>query len=469
MEWKFITIYKYDDKTYDIYYDKENDKYYKVYDDESVELSADELKCALVANNINKQVEDKKKRVVRAREMKKKERKNRIIRTLLIVSLAVGLVGTQFVDDIKYSLEEESTENRYYFLRDNINGNNTIDFDEREELFEYIKIISELDIRDSKMIAIANNLKWSNYKGARAIDIINDALGLDDHYFMARELYYKVNGVRGSEFHTAVANCLALENDVATRIINGESIESIIEEVHGIRINLKKESRKDLKRLQNICDGLAAKIGFCNGEFYNLEYNLFDQYIRVSSDYYDIYFENDFTGIKDVTDLVYYEKLGELIDKNGSEVDYTNMDYRMLVYLYANAVYAGANYSDLTSYLMNGTDTYSSFGINIIEKSELYTYLSNPDNYDRLYLALFSELAFFGEDALPLLQEVNLCLREEVREGYLSQEMYDYFIETALEIIRDEDEELYNKFVDAIIKNESIDGFKLSLSRYDIA
>ena len=132
-------------------------------------------------------------------------------------------------------------------------------------------------------------------------------------------------------------------------------------------------------------------------------------------------------------------------------------------------LYTGYQFEDITSYLINGTDVYSSLGINIVEKSELYTYLSNPEKYDRTYLALFSELAFFGEKSLPLLQEINLCLKEEVREGYLTQDMYEYFINSALEIYLDESQELYDKFLDAIINNKSVDGFKLSLSRYDIA
>lgn len=466
---EYITDYKNDDKTYEIYYDKEDNVYYKVYGDEAFILSEDELKCAVIASNIKAKNEENQRKVIRARELKKEERKNKIIRVLIIAGLSIGLVGTQFVDDIKFAIEEESTQNNLDFLKANINGNKTIDKDEKQELFEYVRLISELDVKDMRMITIANNLKWNNYRGAKAVDIINDALGLNDNGFVARELYYKVNGVSGNKFHTAVSNALALENNVITKIVNGKSIEDIIYDIHGIKINLKKESRTDLERLENIANGNSCELGFCNGEFYKLENNLFDDYIRVTSDLHDIYFESDYIGLREVTDRVYYEKLGELIDIEGDEIDYTNMDDRMLVYLYANAVYTGAEYSDITSYLINGTDVYSSLGINIVEKSELYTYLSNPEKYDRTYLALFSELAFFGEKSLPLLQEINLCLKEEVREGYLTQDMYEYFINSALEIYLDESQELYDKFLDAIINNKSVDGFKLSLSRYDIA
>ena len=117
---------------------------------------------------------------------------------------------------------------------------------------------------------------------------------------------------------------------------------------------------------------------------------------------------------------------------------------------------------DITNFLFNGACN-SIDSVSAITKNDLFMYLDNPDNFMYEYLMVLSDLIFKGEEILPLLQEVNLCLRKEVEVGNLDSFYYETFLDLVIYELSFFDEDVYNEFMNAIIYNKSIDGLKLQL------
>ena len=94
---------------------------------------------------------------------------------------------------------------------------------------------------------------------------------------------------------------------------------------------------------------------------------------------------------------------------------------------------------------------------------DLFGHLSNYDfNYHKLVsLSRLSEY----EIALPLLQEVNMCLKEEVKLGNLTETEYQLFIDDVLDGLMQHGNDDYLRFIEADRKNESIDDFKLHFKK----
>ena len=98
-----------------------------------------------------------------------------------------------------------------------------------------------------------------------------------------------------------------------------------------------------------------------------------------------------------------------------------------------------------------------------ITQEELYSYLESPSIYRYQNVHYLSQLAYLGEMGIYILQEVNLCLVEDLKVGNINQAQYDAFIDSIINIYTKMYPELLDIFKDAALKNKSIDGFSIQL------
>lgn len=475
MELEFVTNIIEGDKIYQLYYDQVNDIFYKIFDDEKIELTGEELIAAKAARRLSLEItEDKKynekkelRRVKSAKRLKKEKFKKRIILSLLVISLFGGLGYEVCKNEIEYVMTDQNSYNDYNYLIESINSNSHLTNSKCLELEPYLKVLASLDIDKTRMASIGFRLAYHHYDGMEVFYILEDALDLGENAFVAKELYYYVNDIEPTGKHVLISNLFSNYRDTARRLVNGESVEKLIKEYHGENITVEIVNNRELKEIKDLNTLIAADYGFVNSsDGYKLNNNIFEEYTRIKNGEYNIYGKPTSNGLEDVTREAYYKKLNDLISKT-SEVDYSNQDYRFLVYLYANAIINNASGEDITSYLFSGVESDMAF-LSAISYRDLYTYLDNSNNFSYDYLILLADLAYMGEDVLPLLQEVNLCLRYEVEAGNLESFYYETFFDFASSELKSIDEELYNKFIDATLYNKSIDGFKLEfVNKYE--
>ena len=93
----------------------------------------------------------------------------------------------------------------------------------------------------------------------------------------------------------------------------------------------------------------------------------------------------------------------------------------------------------------------------------MYSYLEDPKLFRYDNVTKLSQLAYLGETGIYILQEVNLCFREELKVGNITQEQYDKFMDEIFTILKSDYPELVDFFFDHVIKNKSIDGFQIQL------
>lgn len=461
MKMKYVTLLREGDVDYDIYYDKKSDKYYKVNGEEKIELDGETLLSAQVAN-------DCLRKIVRARRVKKAKRVGRLLTLLLMSGLAVGAVVKSNEAEINYVMEEQSPVQDYVFLLTFAKQNASISESTLNELMPYLDCLGELGIDELEIVAIAHRLEHRDFNGVDALNVIHQAMNLDDNGFLAKEMYYYIHEKDHDYVHGLIANLFLSDHDMVVKLFEGKSLEDVVKDKFGIKFDFANLTDNDIDVLEAINEKIASvALGLDFGDGIALNNNIFERFIRIRCNTFNLYIEVKDGALEDRTEMVYYSKLSDLIINKGEYIDYQDPECRFLVYLYANALLNG-NYGNLdittAQFLFEATKNAGS-GINstVVVQAELYTFLSGPHRFDYSYLPLFYQLAYYVEDALPILQEVNLCLKEEVEAGNLSQESYDEFIETVIAILSVKEGDYLHKFVDASIKGKSIDGFKLQL------
>ena len=142
------------------------------------------------------------------------------------------------------------------------------------------------------------------------------------------------------------------------------------------------------------------------------------------------------------------------------KLDYKNESDRKLVYFYATANLNELFLSDPVDEILYGAFL-SSYDGNYLNGPDLYSYLSNYE-FDYRKLLSLSDLAYYSK-ALPLLQEVNFCLK--VNAGNLSEIEYLEFIKKVTSYLQEMNYDDFKIFWNANRENKSINGYKLDLKK----
>lgn len=411
------------------------------------------------------------------RKKKESERKAKRITYTLCISFLIGMLGLSgykfyktYEDQIKYFFDEDKEMDK--LLLASLDENTTISDENKTILKEYLNIICGYNISDSKVVEMSCRLKNINFTNVDLsnkevlISILNRIFSINDNSFVSNQLYNYINNKYDySSNDSKIAALFSFDEDIVTKLFNGESLNSLLKE-YEIKIN----NINDIDEMNKISIDLAnrsiLKDKVVNEEiimFGELENNIFDDCFAIKvHDYIEYFYSINDDGIVNVSNDVYKYKLNELIRLNGGRVDYTNKDYRFIVYLYASGVLNNEISIDIVDSLFN-----SCFNPNAtLDEVDLKIYLSSG-RLSQLTLFKLSELAN-DEATLGLLQEVNLCLKEEVRCGNMDVEAYNYFANVVYLKLMDLDSRTVVKYLEANMLGESMDDSEVILKLTDL-
>lgn len=456
MEYKFIKAVTEGEIEYFIYLDEVTGNYYKINNDDKTLLTDDDLKELDIDKNIFRVVDSKKKKFS--------------FKRLAIIALAGIMLYASIKEhsrDIKYVFDNQTAYGDYFYLRDYQVSNETISDELQYKLPQYFEVLANLGIKESKMVKIANRLGKMDFTGKSELEVISLILDLDSD-FVANELYSYINRTGRGYYQVLISDLFTLERDAARRLINGESLEKLIKELHNVKITTDLITEEEIEVIESINNQTIENLGFgqdpkCLG----LNNNIFEEYVKVGFGTHNFYGKLTDDGLENMTPAVYMQKLNDFFYANAKYIDYTNQDDRFLVYLYANSLLYGPFFNmdmETPEVLYQGTvTTIDNIGKQPITTEEMYLYLEEPKFFSYKNIPMLGQLAYYGDMGIYILQEVNLCLGEEVKAGNLSQEQYDNFIDVVLAIYEKEYPELAPIFEEHALKNKSIDGFQIQL------
>ena len=460
MNMKFIAPLNEGGVSFDVYLDLDDNKYYKINGDLKIELSEDEIEMVKAGEEYLHKVE--------AARRPKKKIKWKFVLALLVAGLFATYQYNEHNTEIKYIVAEQTEVGDYNLLMDFLYRNDTISDEFRIKLQEYIKVLARLDVKESKMVKIANRLARGNFKDATEKDILVYILDLKDNGFVANELYCYVNRTGVPYKQAILSDVFTLHRDAAKRLINGESISKLIKEYFGVSVSGSDLTKDDIEVVETLRTNIVKELGFIEESMgYGLNNNIFEEYVRIGFGTHNFYGKQTLDGLDNMTQSVYYKKLERLFYDNAKYIDYTNQDDRFIVYLYANSLLFGDfhNFDISVPELLYGAvkSNMDNIGILPINEEEMYSYLENPKLFRYDNVTKLSQLAYLGETGIYILQEVNLCFREELKVGNITQEQYDKFMDEIFTILKSDYPELVDFFFDHVIKNKSIDGFQIQL------
>lgn len=462
--YEYVCDYLNEGENYQVYKGNITGEFYKTKEEKAQLVEENELNSIETAYNLKKHNKNKIKK------SKATKLKNRV----LIALLAAGLIASS-VSEFKKThplettiiFEDQSHYQNMEYFKYSIDKNKTISIEDKEELLKYIEVLAKEDINDLRVLGIGSRLSDYNFSKVDVnsediIDTINTILNLKDHGFVANELYAFVNKTESK--YKDVSALFSLEKDLVGRLLTGESIDKIMKDKLGFRVDIGNLSETDKIIIEFTGENIAREIINDKIHTVSMKNNIFSDYVVVNcANKFDIYYYQDVEGnLYSCTKDVYKEKLANFIDDYADTKDYTNKNYRVLVYLYANAVMTSAEGMTADELLFNGLDSGSHLENNVIDRDSLYSFFTTGELKNAPYV-LFSGLAKCGN--VELLQEVNLCLKEELREGNITQEDYDKFIDISILELNVKGSDEIEKFIEANMKDVSIDDYELHLTK----
>lgn len=444
-------------ENFSVYMDKKTGKYYKINRDLVEEVSKRDV-----------EIIESARRVINARKS------NRVLKYALIyTSLLVGTSAVLAVvmdnPKMKNFLTKNKTDKKIevtvsdedYVLLENmgrksylhqiVSENKTLN---DKLIDEYIAVLSTVPMSDTYFITFSLKLKNYNFSNSRiTIDELDELFDLNDYGFVANELYDYVHKTGSYKKYQVTANLFVNDDDVLRRLFALEDLEDLIYEKVGSKVSI-----------DDIADNIkvSEKILKIRGKYHclwELKNNIFNKFVHFDMGV----FKDNGDTYEDITD-VYYR--GEFIKKiyKDSEFDYTNKEDRILLYFYVTAQINSFNLVDFhpkepADAIFDGLPYQSTVRL---DKGDLYDYLSNK-GFHYYKLDSFSTLAnYINEGSLGLLVELNLCFKEDMKDGYLYDEQYSRFLEQIEEICDPVD---YQRFIKECNKNKPVDGFKLDLKK----
>lgn len=420
---------------------------------------------------------DKIQRVKKSRPAKKKKSKLAIISA---ISLAVAL--TAFAGKFGYNkYQERNTVSIVYDegdIKENVldesfdavmASNSTIGANLKLELKEYLKILYSYDLSIDMYELILNNINEYDFSNISSVNIetLNIILnGNNNAPLIADQLYnYKNNiSVSSNKKFQMLSNVLSFSDSAIANLLEGKDLNTILKLIFDIDDNIdlstSQISDEDGKNTSIFLENLKKKSFGNITQSCEVENNIFSPYIKIYENKIGCYLYFDKDTKKGVNEEVYKNELKKYLGQRESTLDYSKVEDRELLYLYSNALLDSSNLStkNMPDLIMNGTLS----KYNVFDIYDLMRYMSG-NRLDHTKSAYLYGLIIYGEDSLPLLQEINMCLKIDLQEGLISEEVYNSFMNQLLLGIELYAPDMKSEFEDANKKNESIKKLKLDI------
>ena len=353
-------------------------------------------------------------------------------------------------------------------------SNKTIDENVKKELNSYLNTLYSYDLSDEFYSLILNNLNKMDFTDISTIGVsdLEDLLeGNKNAIVIAYELYNYKNDISYLNIskYQWIADVLSFSNEATNLFLEGEDINDILKAAFGIDETINVETTTIATGECNNIKAFIEKLkstGFASINPCEFENNIFNSYIKVYDGKTKCYLYFDKETRKGISELVYRQNLSVMLDSRVDELDYSNVKDRELLYFYANALLDSNNMgsTDITDLIMNGVNS----GYGVLDIFDLMRYMSGSE-VNHIKAAYLYGLISYGEDSIPLLQEINMCLKMDVEDGLITQETYDAFLHHLNLGIDAYAPHMKDAFNEANEKNEHMNGYELKLfGGYDI-
>lgn len=353
-------------------------------------------------------------------------------------------------------------------------SNKTIDENVKKELNSYLNTLYSYDLSDEFYSLILNNLNKMDFTDISTIGVsdLEDLLeGNKNAIVIAYELYNYKNDISYLNIskYQWIADVLSFSNEAINLFLEGEDINDILKAAFGIDETINVETTTiatgECNNIKVFIEKLKST-GFASINPCEFENNIFNSYIKVYDGKTKCYLYFDKETRKGISALVYRQNLSVMLDSRVDELDYSNVKDRELLYFYANALLDSNNMgsTDMTDLIINGVNS----GYGVLDIFDLMRYMSGSE-VNHIKAAYLYGLIAYGEDSIPLLQEINMCLKMDVEDGLITQETYDAFLHHLNLGIDAYAPHMKDAFNEANEKNEHMNGYELKLfGGYDI-
>lgn len=427
-----------------------------------------------------KKVKTKKAKIQRVKKSRPAKKKKSKLAIISAISLAVAL--TAFAGKYGYEKYQEKTKvSIVYDVEDEkeavlessfaavIKSNSTICDKLNLELKEYLKILYSYDLSIDTYELILNNINEYDFSSVSSVNIetLNIILnGNKNAPLIADQLYnYKNNiSVSSNKKFQMLSNVLSFSDSAIANLLEGKDLNTILKLIFDIDDNIdlstSQISDDDGKNTLIFLENLKKKSFGNITQSCEVENNIFSPYIKIYENKIGCYLYFDKDTKKGVNEEVYKNELKKYLGQRESTLDYSKVEDRELLYLYANALLDSGNLNtkNMPDLIMNGTLS----KYNVFDIYDLMRYMSG-NRLDHTKSAYLYGLIIYGEDSLPLLQEINMCLKIDLQEGLISEEVYNSFMNQLLLGIELYAPDMKSEFEDANKKNESIKKLKLDI------
>lgn len=339
--------------------------------------------------------------------------------------------------------------------------NKTLNSFVREELKMYFQILLDRGLDEKVYKLIIKNLNKLDFSDSNkvTVELLEELFaGNENASFIASELYnyYNETDTFNNELYRTVANILSFNDESIALIMEGKPINDVLKDCFNIEESKTLTENTNLPMEEYLSKEFASLNASSISSY--LDCNIFEPYIKVYDAENNCFLYYDKQTKESINYQIYYKKLLNLLATK-EKLDYNDPKDRELVYLYANAFLETENTTpDVVSFIIDGAiSSYTHFS-----QYDLMSSLSG-NTLNRDNICLLASIGYYGKEAVPLMQEINLCLKKDLEEGYVSQEDYDLYYEKALAFVNLKAPEMYNSFLDANESNRSMPGYRLKI------
>lgn len=423
--------------------------------------------------------EQTKLRVKSSRPSKAKKRPATILAIVSAALLSVAVLGTTAYNmhnsnpDEKITFEFNQDELRMDTIKETFNkviiDNKTMCESFKEDLRFYINTLYSYELSDETYLLILNNLATSDFTDKLALEVEDLKTifnGNQNASIIAYELYnYKHNiSYLNISKYQMIADVLSFSKDATVSLLDGHNVNEILKAVYGIDevINVENHSiaSGECNAIKALIEELKSKSFGKLTTSCELENNIFSPYIKIYDNVMECYSYFDKETGKGITEEVYRQQLLLLLSTHDTELDYSDVRDRELLYFYANALLDSNNAvsNDLTDLILNGVKS----NYHVLDKFDFMKYMSGGE-IDHVKACYLYGLMVYGENAIPLLQEINMCLKLDLEDGLISEETYNAFLEHLYYSIDAYAPHMKEAFKEAAEENKHMEGFSLKL------
>lgn len=441
--------------------------------------SSDGKKKKVKAKKVKK-VKTKKAKIQRVKKSRPAKKKKSKLAFISAISLAVALTALagkygyeKYQEKTKVSIVYDVEDEKEAVLESSFNAviksNSTICDKLNLELKEYLKILYNYDLSIDMYELILNNINEYDFSGVSSVNIetLNVILnGNNNAPLIADQLYnYKNNiSVSSNKKFQMLSNVLSFSDSAIANLLEGKDLNTILKLIFDIDDNIDLSTSQisdgDGKNTSIFLDKLKEKSFGNITQSCEVENNIFSPYIKIYENKIGCYLYFDKDTKKGVNEEVYKNELKKYLGQRESTLDYSKVEDRELLYLYANALLDSSNLNtkNMPDLIMNGTLS----KYNVFDIYDLMRYMSG-NRIDHTKSVYLYGLIIYGEDSLPLLQEINMCLKIDLQDGLISEEVYNSFMSQLLLGIELYAPDMKSEFEDANKKNESIKNLNLDI------